>query len=1271
MLGSALVATGPVTAAPLAMVADSYPGFAENESELVAALSTGDLEVKLAPVTIDVTSSLSVSRPGTIVRGAADGSSVIRLTGTGRVVNVRRAATTATIDLVTITGGKNPTSAGGGINIERGARLTLTNSTVTVNQARDGGGINNDGSIRIENSTIDNNTADRKGGGLRDNGTDTIIRNSTFVGNVASQGGALSSTGATDLTHATIVRNQSTSSSSAGVDRNGGTLKVRYSIIGANSRTNGSPAGDCSGTPDLLGLNLVSDSSGCNPVGPIIVGAPGVGALAYNGGPTRTAALLDGSAALDTIGLTAAGACVSGAAADQRGTLRPSGTTVPKMCDLGAFERSQLGVAVALDVDTRNYPGLGNRTVEVGLTSLVVDDILEELVQPTSGSIADTALRSIALRSIALRSITVEDIALRSIAPKATALRSIALGSIALRSIALRSIALRSIALRSIALRSIPLSEIPLVGQSWEDFLASTPTGQKFAGLPPQSITLEDLQIAGVDISNVSLESIDLSSTALRSIALRSILLADAALRSIPVGETVKTDYTFEWCNILASICGDGADQLTPIELGGADLLTIQLAGGNVDDVPVFDIPLSGLASTALRSIPLRSIALGSIYIENTALRSIALRSIALRSIATGQNYIGSLVNCSDPADYCSTATTNTFTLGDVPSASLIGNVGTLVDLPADLIAGLSFGDLLLAFAPPEASPWEKLDLENARLQNIGTPPQPTFDYVARIDIKESSANLAVTLTLPPGFALATIPGETATFDGVPVARTTGDLGVANFTIGAASVGTHELRVPARAGLVTGASVPSNIEVVASSGAQQAAASSNVVVNVVAAGDADGSSLAVPTLKFGDLRLAHVSSNDDADLYSFTVTATDAGNAARVLLSNIPDNVDYDLAIYEPETLPLRAGKPAEKLASVGEVRYDLNPTDDVYPTDLVDDIAIDVPSRFGITGYTPRDISSRRSNADEEVRIPSLKAGTYYVAVTSYLGSSSNSPYGLRLRIDDTDRLPACRSGDRWASGDLPVSSLAVPAFASDANTLYITNTQWLAGEVGLTAANQIIEAAARTTGTNGVIAKVVALDAYLDVAAAYADWAKAANRCSPDARNNVVRAIGKVLDGIVNASIDNIVILGGDGVVPMAAVPDRTAYSNETTFARDVLTDSGASNEVSGTLGAGYLLTDDPYASDAGIEINGADHELYVPSRAIGRLVEEGPQILSQLQNFVTYKGRLDPRTLPGVGDATATVTGYDFLTDGADAVAAALADGFTSVDSTLKLG
>ena len=95
----------------------------------------------------------------------------------------------------------------------------------------------------------------------------------------------------------------------------------------------------------------------------------------------------------------------------------------------------------------------------------------------------------------------------------------------------------------------------------------------------------------------------------------------------------------------------------------------------------------------------------------------------------------------------------------------------------------------------------------------------------------------------------------------------------------------------------------------------------------------------------------------------------------------------------------------------------------------------------------------------------------------------------------------------------------------------------------------------------------------------------------------------------------------MGGDGVVPMAAVPDLAEYSNESTFALSVLDSNGAGTPVAGAQASGFFLSDDPYATDAGISILNGDHELYVPDRNVGRVVETPDEIVAQLENFVTY--------------------------------------------------
>jgi uncharacterized protein YjbI with pentapeptide repeats len=1270
LCASALALTGlvaldaPVAATSLAQAAGPAT-VVTDVNGLRAALEVGGEVIVQAGADYVLERSLDIDVPGTRLIASEAGAVVFRLQPDTRDRVIDVGATDVVIDGVTVAGGRASNSSGGGIRVARGAGLTLLRSTVTDNSAREGGGVDNAGTLTVEASTIDTNIADRKGGGMLNSGTATVT-NSTFVGNIASQGGAISSPGSLEVTHSTIVRNVATSSSSAGVDRNGGTMRIRYSIIGANVRSNGSGASDCSGTPDLIGLNLVSNSSGCNPVGSVVVAAPGVGILTDNGGPTMTTALLEQSAAIDAVAL-AGGTCVSGVPVDQRGSARPYGGG----CDLGAFELAPLDVGVELATDTSLYEarGLAPGTVEVGLTNVAVDDVLDELVSRSAASAGDDDPRASSLRSISLRSITLEDLSLRSIDPKAISLRSISLRSISLRSISLRSISLRSISLRSISLRSIPLHEIPLLTDGgWADVLAGT----SFEGLPLQSITLEDLELADdptleAALEGLTLESIDLSNTSLRSISLRSIALAGVSLRSIAVdGYVPDADGTYQtaWCEILGDLCGDADDQLTAEEIGDSDLLTIQLAGGDVDAVPVFDIPLAGLAVADLEDSSLRSISLRSIFLENTSLRSISLRSISLRSIEALQ----SIVDCGRAPAYCVDDESNTFTLGDVATNdpdALLGTIGDLIDLGPEVLGDLSLGDLLLALVAPETAPWERIDLQDALLQNLGEPPQPTFDYVAAIDIDGTASHVAVTLQLPPGFALATRADDpSATFDGEPVMTSNDDLALAEFDLQAVGQGSHELRVPVRAGLVTGTDFPASVSVLADDSVSAGPAIASVdVVEANVGGGPNG----VATLDFGDLRLAHVTSGDDADLYSFTAPEWADGATARVLLSNIPDDVDYDLSIYEPVTEPLRSGTPEQTLGSLADVRYDLDPGDDALPADLVDDVALDVTGEFGIDDYRARDISSRRSDDDEEVVLPSLEAGvTYYVAVTSYLDDASSFPYGLRLRVDETGALPACRVGDRVFPNALPAPAVQSP-IPSDVDTLYLTNVQWLTGEVGATSAAAILDAALATGTVGDLVPAVIALDADPQVRGAYEAWATAEHRCSPDSRNDVVREIGRVLDDVIaaNPGVENIVLVGGDGVVPMAAVRDRTAYSNEATFAREVLTD-GAGNELSGALGAGYLLSDDPYATGAPIEIDNADGELYLPTRNIGRLVETGDQILQQLQNFVTYQGRLDPSTLPGWAPPDATVTGYDFLSDGADAVAAALAEVAAPVDA-----
>ncbi len=220
--------------------------------------------------------------------------------------------------------------------------------------------------------------------------------------------------------------------------------------------------------------------------------------------------------------------------------------------------------------------------------------------------------------------------------------------------------------------------------------------------------------------------------------------------------------------------------------------------------------------------------------------------------------------------------------------------------------------------------------------------------------------------------------------------------------------------------------------------------------------------------------------------------------------------------------------------------------------------------------------------------------------------------------------------------------------------------NEQLLRATYG-TEAQSILDAAqsvadAKTLGVSGAIIPVEGtFQGGHEVENAYK--ARFADPCNPLRSNDVVRAIGKVIDSYTAArpGIRNIVIIGDDRQIPMANIVDDTNFANERTFAQDF---SGNNESISALL-AGMYRTDDPYGTTAGISVR--NHELFVPERAVGRLVETPTEIIQSLTNFTKYNGRLDPSTTQN----TALETGYEFLSDGAELNAKNLeAGGYNSV-------
>lgn len=247
----------------------------------------------------------------------------------------------------------------GGIDNSAGTVL-FSNGTMSNNSATHGGGaaLNSGGTFTVTGSTITGNSTFGPGGAFFNVGgaSDNVIQNailtlinSTVVGNSSStHGGAIYNNfngvfvSEVNLNNVTISNN--TSGNPGGGIFNIGTVNLKNTILAANNNL-ASGADDCSTSNPTVGLNsegynLIGNAAGCTiggvTTGNIIGQDPKLDALANNGGPTQTMALLPGSPAIDAgnpaIPGTGGGAC---AVTDQRGLFRPFG----EACDIGAFER--------------------------------------------------------------------------------------------------------------------------------------------------------------------------------------------------------------------------------------------------------------------------------------------------------------------------------------------------------------------------------------------------------------------------------------------------------------------------------------------------------------------------------------------------------------------------------------------------------------------------------------------------------------------------------------------------------------------------------------------------------------------------------------------------------------------------------------------------------------------------------------------------------------------------------------------------------------------
>jgi hypothetical protein len=365
---------------------------------------------------------------------------------------------------------------------------------------------------------------------------------------------------------------------------------------------------------------------------------------------------------------------------------------------------------------------------------------------------------------------------------------------------------------------------------------------------------------------------------------------------------------------------------------------------------------------------------------------------------------------------------------------------------------------------------------------------------------------------------------------------------------------------------------------------------------------------------------AYIRDEADVDWYTFEIVRP--GTVYTVTLTP-PPGVDLDLALYAPVFTPtleelevMAATVPIAELEGGGGL---------AEITDL---------AAMGAQPNAAADQVSHRAWFD---------TGPQWVKVSGYNGAySGEQAYRVDVEVD---------TSEAWPSVPVTLPDYAPPA-DEGIKTLFVTHWERINHTHGVTASSEITTALNSILGDTEVMGKVIDLS-NLDTAAntnlvnqAFTAWDN--NMANPYLASHVGRIVQDVVADAVRhsyPSIQYIVIIGDDHIVPFMRLPDRTEVGNEAAY-RDA---SGAlmGSPAYAALDGGLYLTDDCYADLDPLAWPGG--RLCVPDYAIGRLVERPAQIVASIQAFSNAGGEL-------VGE-DALVTGYGFLTDQAHAVSETL--------------
>ena len=772
--------------------------------------------------------------------------------------------------------------------------------------------------------------------------------------------------------------------------------------------------------------------------------------------------------------------------------------------------------------------------------------------------------------------------------------------------------------------------------------------------------TVTNTQCATTGVLALGLRGAPLGETPLGETPLGETLLWGTPLGETPLGETPLGETPLGETPLGETPLGETATGNTPLgetPLGETPLGETPLGETRIDlrQAPLGETPLgeTPLGETVLSRAPLGETPLGetsisdldlctSIFVTCPTGGTINQHLNELRPDATLGDLVEALANPNAFTVAQLVAVLNPFsnyTIAQVAAIFTEASGKTLADLVASLPNPNAFtlNDLLVA-ALRAGAEWEQIDLTQPALAAVATGGG-AVDLSANLTVGGTSV-LTFAVDLPAGWTAAGIagiesvpPGSATSLEVVDVQSLPGG-GTRHILRTQHALGGDLLvRIPVRPGTVLGPATPS-LSVTTSQGTT--AAPPPDAVNVQETFEPNNDPATAPMLAPGALYVSYLTSAADTDFFRITVPST--GTRTTIRLSHLPE--DYDLVVYGRQgTTPLVQPGVAAPLETpvVGDSGAPITHLTEALPAETLDDLKV-------LTDRPVLGVSAFRTKEDEAVvAVSDGVAGEYIVQVKGYNGASSVHPYMLRVEREAPRLAPTClpRFPGLSFGAAAGVNLASIPA---DTDTLFLANGPQLAATGGQSVLDWFTPTRFTSLRGTGHPSALVRLQDDPAVRAAYTAWNL--EPCSSTRANAVVRAITDVVRTIRNArpSVRNLAILGTDKALPFARLDDLTTIANEADYASTFPRD----DEMYGPLFEHRVLSDDPYSTTDPIPY--LQRQLFVPQLAVGRLVETPAQITGALDRFLAFNGVLAP--------TSARTSGYDFLKDGADGVAAAFA-------------